>query len=43
MSELHLSFVLGTIWIAPHAPSWLGQIVGLIFIGIGVSKGIGLL
>lgn len=41
MTDEQICLVLGSIWVAPHAKEWYGDLVGLIFISLGIFKSMG--
>ena len=41
MTDAQICLVLGSIWVAPHAKEWYGNLFGLIFISIGILKSMG--
>lgn len=41
MTDAQLLVMLGTIWIAPHAKWWYGQLIGCIILIVGACKGLG--
>ena len=41
MTDVQFFLLFGTIWIAPHAKEFYGDMVGLSFILLGISKHMG--
>ena len=41
MTDTQLLVMLGTIWIAPHAKWWYGQLIGCIILIVAACKGLG--
>jgi hypothetical protein len=41
MTDPQFFLLIGTIWIAPHAKEWYGDVVGLTFVFLGIFKHMG--
>jgi hypothetical protein len=38
MTDAQICLVLGSIWVAPHAKEWWGDLVGIFFVFFGIFK-----